>query len=455
MRACPQERSASRGAVRPADAGVAEPSKPTGVPAASRPGLGRQPGSVPGPHLVGKLPRHWARRLHARAPALLLGLGVLGLGVLGLGACQSPAPADRHDEHAEEQERHGGPEQQTVTLSPIAVRRSGVELGPVRAGRLAASIEVTAEVQLHPDRVAHVEPLVPGQLREVRAALGDHVDAGQVLAVLSSVELGRARADDRRASALVAVAEADLARQERLRSEGITSERSRLEAQLRVSQATAERDAARSRLRVLGSNGGSGADQDLGAPIAGTVIARHATRGENVGQADELFVIADLSTVWVIGRVHEQHVAAVREGALAVLTLRAFPGRTWSGRIAWVASSLDEESRTLAVRVELDNPDGALRPGLFGTLRLDDSGGDPTPIVPQSAVQEIHGRSVVFVPGEDPHTFRSVPVLIGAASSGQVEVLDGLVAGDRVVVQGAFVLKSQLLRGELGEGHGH
>ncbi len=367
-----------------------------------------------------------------------------------------------HEEHAGEEEghdEHGGDErgeERVVHISAVALSRSEIRLSTAEAGVFADALEVPAEVQLNPDRVAHISPLVEGQLLSVDVTLGDRVEAETQLARLRSVELGQARAELSRTTSLRDVAEQNRDRQRRLREEGISSERSLLEAELAYEQADAERDAARSRLRVFGLRGGSGPDMTLDSPIAGVVVERHATRGENVSPDDTLFIVADLSRVWVIGRVYERQVAQVAPGMNATLALNAYPGRTWTGTVDFVGATLDEATRTLPIRVEIDNPDGLLRPGLFGSLRL--ASGQPTGstvVIPLSAVQTVDNRTVVFVPGDEEGEFAAHPVTIGRESNRQAEVLQGLEPGSRIVVEGAFILKSELMRGELGHGHAH
>lgn len=370
--------------------------------------------------------------------------------------------SEGHEEHAGEDEgheEHGGDEhgeEGVVRISPEALSRSGIRLGTAEAGVLAGAFEVPAEVQLNPDRVAHISPIVEGQLVSVDVTLGDRVEAEAQLARLRSVELGQARAELSRTTSLRQVAEQNRDRQRRLREEGISSERSLLEAELAYKQADAERDAARSRLRVFGLRGGSGPDMTLDSPIAGVVVERHATRGENVSPDDTLFILADLSRVWVIGRVYEQQVAQVAPGMNATLTLNAYPGRTWTGTVDFVGATLDESTRTLPIRVEIGNPDDLLRPGLFGSLRL--ASGQPTStsvVVPLAAVQTVDNRTVVFVAGHEDGEFAAHPVTTGRENTRQVEVLEGIEPGARIVVEGAFILKSELMRGELGSGHAH
>lgn len=371
-------------------------------------------------------------------------------------------PKHGHEEHADETGHDGRgheddhSDEQVIRLSPDALSRSGVRLGTAEAGVLTGTLEVPAEVQLNPDRVAHISPLVDGQLFSVDVSSGDRVEAGTQLAQLRSVALGQARAELSRTTSLRKVARQNRARQRKLRGEGISSERRLLEAELAYEQADAERDAALSRLQVFGLRGGSGPDMALESPIAGLVIERHATRGENVSPDDTLFIVADLARVWVIGRVYEQQVAQIAPGMAATLTLNAYPGRSWSGTVDFVGAALDESTRTLPIRVEVDNPEGLLRPGLFGALRL--ASGKPTGtgvVVPLTAIQMVDNRTVVFVPGDEDGEFAAHPVTVGRETTQQAEVIEGLEAGARLVVAGAFILKSELVRGELGHGHAH
>lgn len=380
----------------------------------------------------------------------------------------SPSPAKPHDEHEEhpegehkeregdEHHGEGHDEAQTVKLTPSVLERSAIRTQVVSAGTLAGVIEAPAQLQLNPDRVAHISPMVQGQLLSVDVAIGDKVERDQPMATLRSTELGQARADLSRTSSLREVALKNRERQERLRAEGINSERSLIEAQQAYEQANAEHNAARSRLQVLGAKGGSGPELTLESPISGVIVERHATRGESVSQSDTLFIVADMSKVWVIGQIYEQHVAQVRVGMSARLSLNAYPSRQWSGRIDYVGATLDERSRSLPIRVELENPDGQLKPGLFGTLQLSaEQDHAQTPLVPLTAIQTLKQKSVVFVQGDAPGVFSARQVTLGRQSRLNVEVLEGLKPGESIVVEGAFVLKSELMREQLGEGHAH
>ncbi|MEM7446746.1 MAG: efflux RND transporter periplasmic adaptor subunit [Myxococcota bacterium] len=343
--------------------------------------------------------------------------------------------------------------QTRVQLTETAFRTSGIRLEQVSSRHVSSDgTRVPAEIQFDPDRLAHISPLVDGQIVSVSVTIGDRVESGDELATFRSVELGQARAELSRASAVRETAEANLERQRRLRDEGISSERSLLEAQQAFDEADAARDAARSRLRVFGVRGGSGSDMALTSPISGVVVERHATRGENVSTEDTLFVVADVSEVWVIARAYEQHIPLARVGMGASLTVGSHPERQWTGSVDYVALSLDESSRTLPIRVSVPNSDGALRPGMFGTLTIAGGEGAAGLSVPVSAVQSLNGGDIVFVQGDAERTFEARTVVLGRESEARFAVLEGLSGTENVVVGGAFILKSELVRGQLADG---
>lgn len=342
-----------------------------------------------------------------------------------------------------------------VRISPQAIARMGIEVATVDAVSAVGAIEVPAEIHADPDLQAHVSPMVSGQIAQVHVSIGDRVEAGQTIAVVRSVALGEARAQAARARANVDVAEANFRRQEELRKEGIGAERQYLEAQAELRRAQAEQSAAERALEVYG-RGGRGSEVTIKSPISGQVVSRHATVGEVVSPADVMFEITDISRVRAVGRVYQRNAGRVREGASAVLTVQAHPGRSFSGELDYVAPSLDESTRTLPVHVVLHNADGALRPGLFGTLSIQPQEGNTqsVPAVATPAVQRLGEQTVVFVPTDDQGTFRAVPVTVSSRAGDRVRLEQGLKPGDTYVSEGAFVLKSELRRSELGEGHG-
>lgn len=375
-----------------------------------------------------------------------------------LAACDaSPSSAASH--HRQDEHEAGHEEEGRVVLDPHVVERNGIADEPVQRHLLIGALEVPAEVQVNPDRQAHVSPLVAGRIAQTQVDLGQEVQRGEVLATVRSVELGRIRGALTAARARQKAADAERARYATLVGEGISASKNALEADARADVAAADVASLRAALDAVGSRGGGGATLALSSPIDGTVVRRHASPGEYVSETSDPFVVADLSTVWVMGRVYEQEIAQVSEGMPAEVTFIAHPGEVWTGTVDYVAPTLDEHTRTLPVRVVLPNSDGTLRPGMFGTLALQgEAAGDEAGrvlAVPSAAISSLGDRTVVFVRGEHEGTFEARDVIVGATASGFVEIREGLAEGERVVTHGAFVLKSVVMRDAIGEGHAH
>ncbi len=373
-----------------------------------------------------------------------------------------PAGLNQNSGHNEEAEHDDADDHVAeVRLNAHVIERNGIRTEAAKRRLLLGALEVPAEVQVNPDRTVHVASLAFGQLIDINATLGDYVKAGDVLATVRSVELGRLRAELTEARARKQAADAEYSRSKTLASEGISAKKAAIEARARAKSAAAEVAAAQTSLAVYGSKRKGGSEFFLRSSITGQVIERHASPGEVVNSASTPFVIADLSEVWVIGRVYEQELAQVSQGMPAEVALIAYPGRTWSGTVDYVSSTLDEDTRTVAVRVVLDNRDGLLRPGMFGTVAVastgstTEQGASEVLSVPDTAIVTLGDRTVVFTTGDEPETFVARDIVPGARAHGYVEIREGLVEGELVVTHGAFVLKSELLKSSIGEGHEH
>ncbi len=366
------------------------------------------------------------------------------------------------DDEAEHDAPHGGdPETpgELVEMSAEALKRVTIRTAKVSRRRVIDALRLPAEVRAHPDNVAHITPLVPSQVAEAKVKPGDRVEKGQVLALLRSVQLGEARAEAAQARAALDVAEDQLKRQEQLMDAGIGAQRSYVEAQGAVRQAQAALSAAHSRTSVYGGSSGSGATTVVRSPLSGTIVERHATAGEVANPGQELFVIADIDPVWVVGRAYESDLPHVRAGDSALVRVKTYPERTWEGIIAYVAPTLDERTRTAEVRVELPNHDGRLKPGMFATIVPADAPGDaasgPLPLaVPSGAVQRDGERFLAFV-ARGENRFEPRVLTLGRQGMGFVEILSGLEEGEPVVVEGTFILKSEAAKHEMGGGHSH
>jgi len=285
------------------------------------------------------------------------------------------------------------------------------------------------------------------------------VHAGEPLVELQSPELGKARAELLAAQARLQLALRTLARKRALAAERIAPRREVEEAEAAATTARAEAAAAEAALRALGISGADRQAHDsstfvLRSPIAGTVIDRSGAQGEMADPSRPLYRIADLSRLWLTVHAFERDAVRLAPGTTARVQFAALPGRTFTGPITSVGRQVEGQSKTVAVRVEIENPDGVLRPGMSATATLPI--GEQVPgvlAVPAAALQRLAQGWCVFVPRPE-GTFQVRPVGRGRDLSGTVEILSGLEAGDEVVVDGAFLLKAQAEKSR-GEGAGH
>ncbi len=194
----------------------------------------------------------------------------------------------------------------------------------------------------------------------------------------------------------------------------------------------------------------------LVSPIDGIIVNIHATLGETASPDREAFIVTDPGKIWVRGDVPELEIVRVESGSAAIVRIHAFPELALLGTITYVAPALDPETRSLPIRVTLEAPDSRLRSNMFASVELIGGGRDERVVaVPAEAVVSLDGRYAVFVPADEPNTFRPAFVQLGRRGGAFFEVRSGLPEGTRIATGGAFVLKSVLKSGELSEGHAH
>lgn len=360
----------------------------------------------------------------------------------------------------EESSLDGGPEAVqeehalAVDLDSAAMEIAGVEVG-VAEQVVASEFSVTGRVSFNEDRVSHLGPRTEGYVEQIQGELGAEVVPGELLAVLESPEVGARRADLSESRMIQDIAEENFERQQRLEAQGISSRRELLDAEAELRRAQASVQRASERLAALGASEGEGAEFTIRAPYAGVIVEKHATRGEVMEPTDRLFTVADLSNLWIELDIYERDLPKVREGQSVTVTTSAYPEHLFEGVIVYLADIVDAERRTVHARVEVENRERLLRPGMFATAGISVPEGTPVVAVPRDAVQSVEGSDVVWVPGDEAGEFVGRPVLTGQELVGdRVEILAGLAAGEPVVVKGAFTLKSEHEEGEFG-GHSH
>jgi RND family efflux transporter MFP subunit len=178
------------------------------------------------------------------------------------------------------------------------------------------------------------------------------------------------------------------------------------------------------------------------APLDGTLIARTVAVGDQVAESSPLFRLANLDKVWVIASVFEKDMGRVAVGQAARVTLAAYPGRQFDGTVTWISDVLDEKSRTLKIRVEIDNGERLLKPGSFARVAVTPTDQRESLVVPAGAVQRQKDQAVVFV--AEGGVFKLRDVTVGERSRDAVAITSGLKPGEPVVTNGAFALLSEL-----------
>jgi cobalt-zinc-cadmium efflux system membrane fusion protein len=346
----------------------------------------------------------------------------------------------------------------TLQLDEGMLRDLRLTTATIESRRGDDQVVLLGELAVDERRYAEVGSPIGARVIRLLAAPGDSVRAEQALVELQSAEVGRARADYLAAVSRRTLAAATFDRKTALAAERIAPQREVQEAEAEVAAAEAQVRNARAALGAFGvpvPDAGAGADAAsasflLRAPLAGTVIDRHATRGQMIEPATSLFRIADLSTLWLTVHAFERDAVRIRPKSRARVTFAALPAQEFSGIVTLIGREVSTQSRTIDVRIDINNPTGVLRPGMSAEARVPiDDGGAPIVAVPVGAVQRVGERWCVFVP-QGAGVFEIRTIGRGRDLGTDVEVLSGLSAGDVVVVDGAFLLKSQAEKRDAG-----
>ena len=364
----------------------------------------------------------------------------------GCGKQPEPAKAPEANKSAKEEQSDA-----TLRLSAEERQKAGIATQLLFETESPEQVVVTATILANQDKLAHVAPRVAGRIVKVSANLGDRVKAGQLLALLDSIELGEARSAYLQAASEAAVAKAAFERATQLQAENIIAGKEYLRARSEHEKAQASLRAASGKLSMLGAGTGrdDGSVFTLTAPFAGTVIEKHAILGELREPDESAFTIADLSTLWIEVDLYEKDLAKVKQGARALVTLAAYPGEVFKGKLTYVSSVMDKETRTVKARVEVPNPDDRLKPEMFATAAIDTGKAVKDLRLPEDAVLLLQGQPTVFVAEKDGFEPRAVET--GERAQGMVVLKSGVAAGERVAVKGAYALKARLLKSQIGD----
>ena len=314
-------------------------------------------------------------------------------------------------------------------------------------------LALTGEVRFDERRVAHLSPPAAGIVRRVPVSVGDRVRRGDTLVEIESGDAGAAAAELREAQSLLGLAEERHERSRQLREQGIASEKDFRQAAQELESARIRQETARAQANRLGAaTDASSGVLRLRAPADGTVLFLHAVGGEPARPDEVMATVGDIATVWVWADLYERDLSRLAAGPLpAEISVRAWPGQAFAGTVDFVSPSIDETSRTVKLRVSVPNPDGRLLAGMFAAVQVFLPGAQEALVLPRLAVLEDEGRSFVFVHHHDDFYVRR-PVTAGRSWGDRVEITGGLRGDETVVADGAFLLKSDVLRSKMGAG---
>jgi Cu(I)/Ag(I) efflux system membrane fusion protein len=308
-----------------------------------------------------------------------------------------------------------------------------VRLQPARRATLSDTLQLSGTLQADERRLTSVGARVEGFVTVLRvAATGSAVHRGQVLLEAWSPDYQAAQQEYR-----VSV--------RTLESLGSAGDEARAGAG-RVVAASAERlrnwGMGEPELAALRAGGEPQGTLSVRAPADGVVVDKPARVGQRFMPGEPLYQLADLSSVWLLAEVHEQDLAQVHVGAAATASLVAWPGRSFGGRVEFVSPVLDPQSRTAQLRIVFANPRAELKPGMYADVALRTPPGEAALTIPESAVIDTGLRQMAFVE-RAPGLFERRTLRLGRRGDGRVQVLEGLAEGERVVVEGNFLVDAE------------
>ncbi|MBI5867547.1 MAG: efflux RND transporter periplasmic adaptor subunit [candidate division Zixibacteria bacterium] len=331
--------------------------------------------------------------------------------------------------------------------------------------RVEIPLSLTGEVQFDERKVAHVSTQAEGVVRGVFVMLGEKVRKNQPLFEIESIEIGEAEGACLEANAVLRLARSNHEREAELHRRGLLSEQEYQHSQQDLETAEIRAETALGKLTRLGMTLSDAQSLSpatargrlvLRAPMDGTVLLLNAVSGRAAKFEESLATIGDNTAVWVWANLYERDLAAIaqqspRSNLPATITVRAYPNDQFRGKAEFVSPAMEEATRTVKLRIDVENPDHKLLAGMFANIELFLPGDDEALVLPASAVLEDAGRSFIFIHHQGEFYVRR-PVTVGRSWGSRTEVLAGLAGGETVVADGAFLLKSDILRSKMGAG---
>ena len=321
-----------------------------------------------------------------------------------------------------------------------------LKIETVQESDAAGTVTFPGRVTFDEDHTQRLSTPVDGRATALLVKTGDRVKIGQPLVRLTSPQVGELQSEAQKALQDLSIAQRTVERMHKLQVDGAVAEKEVVQAEsdlVKAKSAATQSSARLASLNVPASD--PGAAVALLAQVAGTVVERNVLVGQEV-RADAttpLLTVSNLETVWVLADVYEQDLALVQTGAAVRVHVPAYPDQGFQGTIAHLGDVVEPNSRTVKLRCVVPNPDGRLKPEMFAKIDLTATGGARVILVPSKAIlSDSEKPRVILVDADD--TFRLEPVEVGSEVDGNVRVLSGLHAGQKIVTEGALFLKNEI-----------
>jgi cobalt-zinc-cadmium efflux system membrane fusion protein len=339
-----------------------------------------------------------------------------------------------------------------VTMSELQASQNGIDFHTSGPARIQSVLKLSGDIALNADRSVQLAPRMAGVVESVHANAGDSVRKGQLLAVLASQQLATERGELRVAQQKLALARTVLQREEMLWKEKISAEQDYQQARAAMNEAQIAVQAGQDKLAALGvlATTGPMARLEIRAPIAGVITDKQLTVGASVAADSTVFVVSDLSSVWVNVSVGERDLDVLKSGQVATVSAGSGEQRA-TGTVSYISAVVGSQTRAATARVVLPNPDRTWHPG--APVKVDIVAAEVTvPVaVLADAIQSVRDAPAVF--GRYGDQFEARPITPGRSDGNYVEVLDGLGAGVRYAARNSFLIKADL--GKSGASHDH
>ena len=352
------------------------------------------------------------------------------------------------------------PKQDLFSVNVSSALDAQIQVGAPKLEDVAKPFRAAGRIQADETHLARVSSPVTGRVSEIRALEGDHVRRGQVLATINSTELSNIQLTYLEACSRRQLAEKAVARAELLLKADVIGSAELIRRQAELQEKIEEVSASQAQLDVLGMSEQAVAKltetrtinsvSHIVASVTGTVLERKATLGQVVPPSEPVFVIADLSQVWLIADVPEESAGDLRAGKSVRADILAFPGEVVSGKLAFVSPIVSPDTRTVRIRMNLPNPRGRYKPDMLATVSLTDATQKKL-VVPSSALVREDNKNYVFVQRTS-HEFRLQEVTLGADLESRHEVAGGLDSVTKIALTGAFHLNNERKRQALSGG---